>query len=367
MSKSCHEVKKLLSPYIDDMLNAEQEEAVKAHLAVCEACRRDYELLSGVLRTAGTLPAIEATDSFRAGLHAKLIAAAEEKSLAVQPKKRPLWRLASGVAAAAAVIALSVAAFSNLPRLDSLPDQADMTPNVTPSLTQQQETEPTNQPDLTAPPTAESTAEGVTESADGRSSAAAPGQFDATADKAGEQPVQRQAAPPSATPEPPQTANVPVTSAVMPESAADAGEKVAPSEQADGAQQTESAAYKAMPAVGSDSLNDSTAANDGGRGGSGASAGGSLRIASMAVVKTTVRYTLTADSCRAARALLQDYHQDGSGILVPNEDFAEICRSLEALPGYVSNTVETETPDSPTEEQTALYANYVWIVMTEAS
>lgn len=364
MSKSCHEVKELLSPYIDDKLNAKQAEDVKAHLATCEACRRDYELLSGVLRTAGTLPSIETTESFRVGLHAKLIAAAGEKTIAVRSKKRLLWRLASGAAAAAAVIALSVAAFSNLPRLDSLSDQDKMTPNETPSQTQQKETESIHQPDLTAQPPAESTAGGAIGTTAGRSSLAIPDRFDKTADKSDGEPAQSRAQVSSETPEPAQATSAPLTSAVVPENAADVGEKVAPLEQANVAHLTEPSANEAMPATASGNLNDSIGANGGS---SGAFVGGNLRIAPMAAVKTTVRYTLTADGCRAARAYLQNYHQDDSGILVPNEDFAEICRNLEALPGYVSNIVETETSDSPTEEQTALYANYVWIVMTEAS
>ena len=134
MSKSCEEVKEMLSPYIDDMLSEEEAQSCREHLASCETCRAEYEFLQGIIQTAGNLPSCSLSASFHQELHDRLLVVAAEKKAAKQ-KKRLLRQITSGFAAAAAMIVLSVVTFSNLPK------QTQLTPTVPPADLTQEKTE----------------------------------------------------------------------------------------------------------------------------------------------------------------------------------------------------------------------------------
>ncbi|MBE7035214.1 MAG: zf-HC2 domain-containing protein [Ruminococcaceae bacterium] len=114
MSVSCQKVQDLLPSYIDDMVSAEEKEAIKEHLASCEICAAEETFLRNTVAVAKNLPQLAVSDTFRAKLHDRLL---EETQVAPQPAKRKsvFMRYASGLVAAAAVVVLSVVTFSNLP------------------------------------------------------------------------------------------------------------------------------------------------------------------------------------------------------------------------------------------------------------
>ncbi len=149
MSKSCEEVKEMLSPYIDDVLSEAETRNCREHLASCEACRKEYEFLQGLVKTAGNLPSCSLSTSFHEELHDRLLVVAAEKKAAKQ-KMRLLRQLTSGFAAAAAMVVLSVVTFSNLPK------QTQLTPTAPPTeLTQEKTEQNENRPAIEKQPKGE--------------------------------------------------------------------------------------------------------------------------------------------------------------------------------------------------------------------
>ena len=72
------------------MLSETEKETVQSHLAECEACREDYEMLLAVKQSMADMPQFEVSDRFRTGLHEKLVAEAAKKTSSA-PARRPLW------------------------------------------------------------------------------------------------------------------------------------------------------------------------------------------------------------------------------------------------------------------------------------
>ncbi|MBR5236547.1 MAG: zf-HC2 domain-containing protein [Clostridia bacterium] len=136
MSKSCNEVRQNLSLYIDGQLSLKEMEKTRQHLADCQACQDEYTFLSGVVKIAETMPTVSAGEDFHQALRDKLVSAAAEKEAVNVPKKRPMWQALSGMAAAAAVIVLSVVAFGQLPKMGSLTEQGTLSSEPTPRMTQ---------------------------------------------------------------------------------------------------------------------------------------------------------------------------------------------------------------------------------------
>ena len=124
MKHTCENVKELLSLYIDELLCDDERDAVFAHLETCADCRSEYEFLSGIVKTAKTMPTLSVSEE----LHANIMQTIAGQTKA-KPVKRSLWRMASGFVAAAAVIAISLIS------LDSLPGHPDLTTEPTPKVT----------------------------------------------------------------------------------------------------------------------------------------------------------------------------------------------------------------------------------------
>jgi len=139
---NCETVKDMLSLYIDNMLCDDEATAVRAHLKACSECKKEYEFLNGIVSAANTMPAL----SVSADLHAKIMQAATKQPVK-KPARRSLWRIASGFAAAAAVVAISVISFGSLPGHPDLTPQPDpvIQSPVTPA--QKPAEPPTTEPD----------------------------------------------------------------------------------------------------------------------------------------------------------------------------------------------------------------------------
>jgi len=320
VSKMCDAVREDLSAYIDGMLSEDEAKRVKRHLAECETCREEHQFLSGILKSAATMPEVSVSDRFRAELHKKLTAAAEE-SKPMKIRKRPIWQLASGFVAAAAVIAFSVVSFNNLPK------QSDLTPFVpTPSVKQleatAEKTETENNPISTEAP------------------ANSIDQGEQVADK-------KQMAP---TPQP-------VAQNESEASQTQISEEIAPLA-TEAPEQTTAPMLEDVPVTA-----DTTTGGFAAGGGSGGGGGAGIARAAMPFMKTGMRYSVSEEDYSKALELLSNYRQEGNGYLVPDEEIASVCETLEALEGYTGHSNTAETLDEPTDEQVALYSTHTLIVI----
>lgn len=103
MSTSCKWCEKLLTPYLDSRLDADERAEVESHLASCESCRSMHALLSGaaaVLAAEG--PAEPSPDLAARAARAALDAAERE---AAKPTFVERWIRVAWPAAAAASVA----------------------------------------------------------------------------------------------------------------------------------------------------------------------------------------------------------------------------------------------------------------------
>jgi len=78
----CIRVRERLPDLIDGYLDAMTVEAIRAHLAVCYFCAREYNELEQTIRLVETLPFVEPHHDFAPSIMARLNA-----------PKRPWWKL----------------------------------------------------------------------------------------------------------------------------------------------------------------------------------------------------------------------------------------------------------------------------------
>lgn len=109
----CHQVKELLSTYLDGMLMPSQQEQVKEHLHKCRACNSELDFLNYVISLVHRLPRVEPPKGFRADLRKRIInEKIELKSIGSYQNKSAIWKW-TGITAMAAgfllVVGLAVA------------------------------------------------------------------------------------------------------------------------------------------------------------------------------------------------------------------------------------------------------------------
>lgn len=115
MAKSdCTNILNLLPLYIDRMLSEKENDIVCKHLAGCKSCSDEYEFFKSVTEQFRSLPEIEVSQNFHERLTDKL--AAEKITPQIGGNKRFGRRPFVGIAAAAAVVAVSVVSYMNLDR-----------------------------------------------------------------------------------------------------------------------------------------------------------------------------------------------------------------------------------------------------------
>jgi len=110
----CETIKNMMSSYIDKDLNNIEKAEFEKHLAECEECRAEYESLIDIIAACGNLEEIELPQNFRTELHQRLN---EEKSKrnffsGILGSKR--MKMATGLVAAALVIAIGIGGSSLL-------------------------------------------------------------------------------------------------------------------------------------------------------------------------------------------------------------------------------------------------------------
>lgn len=106
----CEKILNLIPLYVDDMLTKSEKEEVIRHLKHCANCKKEFEYISGLVSTAAEIPEISLPDDF----HKNLMLKVEKKARAKKAKRYLTLRRVGTGAVAAAVLALSVVAFSNV-------------------------------------------------------------------------------------------------------------------------------------------------------------------------------------------------------------------------------------------------------------
>jgi anti-sigma factor RsiW len=123
----CAKSRKRIALMASDVLDVQEREALREHIADCPACRaywRSMSDLTGRLKNAGSLPAAEATESFHRGVARKIAAprrhfAFYQWAIAVQ-RLLPGHRLA-GFGVSVAVIVAVLLVFEPFRRRPNLP------------------------------------------------------------------------------------------------------------------------------------------------------------------------------------------------------------------------------------------------------
>ncbi|MBN1848701.1 MAG: zf-HC2 domain-containing protein [Deltaproteobacteria bacterium] len=68
----CVNIQRLLSEYIDGVLDAQTRDKVEKHLSTCERCGEEIESLKALIRDLETLPRVKAPDDFLEQLHERM-------------------------------------------------------------------------------------------------------------------------------------------------------------------------------------------------------------------------------------------------------------------------------------------------------
>ncbi|MHB1419690.1 MAG: anti-sigma factor [Bacillota bacterium] len=122
---TCLEIQDLLSPYLDEVLGAEELHIVEKHLAVCSDCRDELDSLEQTIRAIRSMGEIEPPPDFSLNLHQRL-----QSSVIVRKKSfyRSIghwnWMPLGAVAALLVIMVLSWNVFNN--PAPYLPEANDM-------------------------------------------------------------------------------------------------------------------------------------------------------------------------------------------------------------------------------------------------
>lgn len=144
MAKSdCTNIVNLIPLYIDNMLSEEENDIVCEHIANCESCRNEYAFLKSIMAGTNNLPEIEVPNDFHENLMAKI--RAEQKGKAVHKRRFLGWRSFAGIAAAAAVVAVSVVSYLNLDGNETSVNPDEFVPSTYPSSVPDNKLTPTDE------------------------------------------------------------------------------------------------------------------------------------------------------------------------------------------------------------------------------
>jgi len=110
----CHECQDLLSPYLDNMTNDEENKRITVHLTTCRSCYRDMQEMKLMLEGLGFFRGeVALPDGYTEELHEKLIAHKTSlwgKQQILQTPRRGGW-IAASVAACALVAGIWISSF----------------------------------------------------------------------------------------------------------------------------------------------------------------------------------------------------------------------------------------------------------------
>lgn len=131
----CHECRELLSPFVDNMTSEEENNKIKAHLALCPDCSRELERMRLIIEGLGELKGdVAVPEGFREEIHERLLM-----------HKTSLWgkrhvtghpRAGGWIAASIAALALGAGVF--LSSLVPVGQVAELFDRVSPSVLEKQ-------------------------------------------------------------------------------------------------------------------------------------------------------------------------------------------------------------------------------------
>ncbi|HYE83247.1 MAG TPA: DUF4349 domain-containing protein [Clostridia bacterium] len=104
----CETIRNMISSYIDKDLNDIEKAELEKHIAECKECREEYESMLDIIAVCGNLEEIELPQNFRAELHQRLVEEKKKKSFFSGIMGNRNMRMASGLVAAALVIAIGL-------------------------------------------------------------------------------------------------------------------------------------------------------------------------------------------------------------------------------------------------------------------
>lgn len=104
----CETIRNMFSSYIDKDLNDIEKTELENHLAECNECRKEYENLLDIISVCNNLEEVELPQDFRTELHQRLIEEKKKKSFFGGILERKGMKMATGLVAAALVIAIGI-------------------------------------------------------------------------------------------------------------------------------------------------------------------------------------------------------------------------------------------------------------------
>ncbi len=104
----CETIRNLLSSYIDRELNDIEKTELENHLAECDECRQEYEMLLDIVSACSNLEEVELPQDFKTELHQRLIEEKKKKNFFRGILERRSMKVATGLVAAALVIAIGI-------------------------------------------------------------------------------------------------------------------------------------------------------------------------------------------------------------------------------------------------------------------
>lgn len=106
----CEQIRDLLSPYMDQMTDSQENNAIIAHLAACPDCREELKQLEAMRDMMGNLYTPQLPDTFAQDLRQRLN---DGKKIILKPRYLKTPSKAGWIAAAVAVVALAAGIFSS--------------------------------------------------------------------------------------------------------------------------------------------------------------------------------------------------------------------------------------------------------------
>jgi hypothetical protein len=110
----CETIRNMISSYIDKDLNDIEKTELEKHLTECEQCREEYESMLDIVAVCGNLEEIELPQNFRTELHQRLVGEKKKKNFFGSILGNRNMKMATGLVAAALVIAIGIGSSSLL-------------------------------------------------------------------------------------------------------------------------------------------------------------------------------------------------------------------------------------------------------------
>jgi len=110
----CETIRSMISSYIDKDLNDIEKTELEKHIAECQQCREEYEAMLDIIAVCSNLEELELPQSFRTELHQKLVEEKQKRSFFSSVFGSTGRKMATGLVAAALVLAIGLGGSSLL-------------------------------------------------------------------------------------------------------------------------------------------------------------------------------------------------------------------------------------------------------------